>query len=455
MALCGASFILTMCLLLLYPYGVNYGEAPLLDQSLKLASGNGIYKNSLDTPPYVIANYTPLYPFLIAIIYSLTHLPLFLVGRTLSILAALASSLLLGAMARRLIHSNISGILAAGLFLGHPYVGLWSGLVRVDLLALAFSLAGLWIVFIHWNSNSWLAVGILCLLLAVFTRQTYLLAAPLASVTWLIYNNRKRGVAFLFIYVVSVLAVFLVLNIVTRGGFYQNIVTANINRYSLGRIVNMGILFILSAPMLVIITISALLKKRNAEAEPFLTWGLLPFTVGAFITALTVGKIGSDINYFLEFISASAIWVTWACYRKPDRLVSILMVANTFWIIGFNGLLFQQPLVKSQGHITEINTLAQQVKDAAVGGPVLADERLDLVVLSGQSIYYQPFEYMQLYNAGLWDHRAFVEDITHHKFPLILIRIDNRQERWPIPVFAAIERNYTCSLQYDELVCHP
>jgi hypothetical protein len=453
--LCIVSFVLTAILLLFYPYGVNYGEAPLLDQALHITTGKNIYKPALQLPPYIIANYTPIYPLLTGGIHRLTNLPLFQIGRAVSIFAAITSSFLLGSFAGKLFNSPMAGFLAAGLFLGHPYVGLWSGLVRVDSLALAFSLAGLWIVCLRWRSSSWLAIALICLLASVFTRQTYLLAAPLACVVWLLHNDWKRGVTFLAIFALLGLTVFLVLNTFTHGGFYQHIVTANINRYSLGRTLSMGILLIITGPVLLIMAGIAIRKAANRPIDPVLFWGLLPYTGGALLTALTVGKVGSDINYFLELISVSAIWAAGMWVTKPGRLIAYLLMLHTVWTVVFSGLLFQAPLVKLWNNIPRMEALARQVQAAVIKGPVLADDRLDLVVLAGQAIYYQPFEYTQMYTAGVWDITSFREEIASQKFPLILIHPAYRQDRWPPPIYDAIQQNYTCILQSGLLVCQP
>ena len=453
--LCIASFTVTAILLLFYPYGANYGEAPLLDQAQNIISGENIYKPALQFPPYVIANYPPIYPLLTGGIHRLTNLPLFQGGRAVSIIAAITSSLLLGSFARKLFHSSVAGVLAAVLFLGHPYVGLWSGLVRVDSLALVFSLAGLWIACFHWRSTSWLALALLCLLTSVFTRQTYLLAAPLACTVWLIHHDWRRGATFLAIFTLLGLTIFLILNSMTHGGFYQHIVTANVNRYSLGRILSMGSFLIITGPLLIIMASIAIRKTANHPLDPVLVWGLLPYTGGALLTALTVGKVGSDINYFLELIAVSAIWAAGMWMIKPDRLIAFLLIFHTIWTVAFSGLLFQTPLVKLWKNIPSTDALAQQVQAAAVKGPVLADDRLDLVVLAGQAIYYQPFEYTQLYAAGVWDISSFKEETASQKFPLILIHPAYRQDRWPSPIYEAIQQNYTCNLQTGMLVCQP
>jgi hypothetical protein len=455
MILCVLSFTLTTLLLLLYPYGANYGEAPLLDQARHLSTGKNIYKPSLQSPPYVIANYPPFYPFFIGRTHRLLHLPLFFTGRMVSILSAITSSVLLGLFARKLFNSTIAGFLAAGLFLGHPYVGLWSGLVRVDSLALALSLAGLRIAYSRWRSNSWLALALICLLASIYTRQTFLLAAPLACVVWLFHNEWKRGLTFAAVLTLLGLSTFLILNTVTHGGFYRHIVISNVNKFSFERIMSMGTLFIIIDPVLLILAVIAMRRVTKPQVDPFMTWGLLPYTIGTLVITLTVGKIGSDINYFLELIGASAIWAGGIWLKKPGRMVSLCILIHTAWVVAFSAILFQVPLVKAWRNIHQVDTLAQQVQAEVNKGPVLADDRLDLVVLASQDIYYQPFEYTQLYDAGEWDITAFTGEITSHKFPLILIGSAYHQERWPLPIYNAILNYYTCKEQPGLLVCQP
>jgi hypothetical protein len=449
------SFSLTAVLLLFYPYAANYGETPLLNQALHINAGHNIYKSSLQIPPYSITNYTPLYPLLIGVVHRLSHLPLFVTGRSLSILASITSSLMIGFITCRWYHSATAGYLAVALFLGHPYVGLWSGLVRVDTTALAFSLTGLWIVSTRWRSPSWLALATICLLAAVFTRQTYLLAAPFASTVWLYHNDRRRGIAFAAIFVLLGLAVYLVLNFVTQGGFYQNIVIANVNRFDLERTWNMSLLFFLTAPVLPILTIIGIRKTVERPIEPFFTWGLLPYAGGALLTALTVGKIGSDINYFLELIAGSVIWAAGLFSQKPGRTTVVLLVFHSIWTMAFSGVVFHAPLVKMWKSKPEIDALARQVQQAARAGPVLADDRLDLVVLANQDIVYQPFEYTQLYEAGKWDPTVFIDEISNRIFPMILINPAYYLERWPPPVYEAIQSHYTCQQHSGLLVCLP
>ena len=86
---------------------------------------------------------------------------------------------------RAITRSWLAG-LAGGLMLPViPYVLHWSALVRIDSFALALSMAGLFCVAQFPKSRFAGVLAAILIAAAVFTRQTYLLAAPLAAFFWL------------------------------------------------------------------------------------------------------------------------------------------------------------------------------------------------------------------------------------------------------------------------------
>ena len=54
-------FALYVAMAVTYRYSLDYGEAPLIDQAVRLSAGENIYRPDISTPPYTIANYPPLY----------------------------------------------------------------------------------------------------------------------------------------------------------------------------------------------------------------------------------------------------------------------------------------------------------------------------------------------------------------------------------------------------------
>jgi hypothetical protein len=169
---------------LAYPYPLNYGEGPLLDQSVRLAQLQDIYRTELRTAPYVVANYPPLF-MLAQVPFVWLFGPALWYGRLISLLSVVAVALFVGLTLHALTRDRIASIAGGLIFPAMPYVVRWSSLSRVDSLGLALSWAGLFVVA-RWPERRWsVFVSALLLVAAVYTRQTYILAAPVAAFVWL------------------------------------------------------------------------------------------------------------------------------------------------------------------------------------------------------------------------------------------------------------------------------
>ena len=105
------------------------------------------------------------------------------------------------------------------------------------MLGLALSWAGLFVVA-RWPEKRWsVFVSALLLIAAVYTRQTYILAAPLAAFVWLVaQGQRRRALETVAIAGGAGLIVFALLNIFTGGGFFLNTITANLNDFRWERV---------------------------------------------------------------------------------------------------------------------------------------------------------------------------------------------------------------------------
>src|SRR5687768_5482143 len=165
-------------------YSLDYGEAPLVDQAMRLASGQNIYRADISTPPYTISNYPPLYVALVAASVKLLGAsPSFFVGRMISILSTWAASILLMLIVYAPTRDRFAALSAGMIFLAFPFVLYWSPLLRIDMLALALSLAGLCLLAAGLKGGQPVSprrlIGVALLLVAaIYTRQSYGLAAP-------------------------------------------------------------------------------------------------------------------------------------------------------------------------------------------------------------------------------------------------------------------------------------
>src|SRR5688572_7973315 len=79
-----------------HPFPLAYGEAPLVDQAMRLVSGQNIYRADLSSPPYTISNYPPLYVTLLAVGVKLFGpAGAFFFGRIISAISAWAAAIFL------------------------------------------------------------------------------------------------------------------------------------------------------------------------------------------------------------------------------------------------------------------------------------------------------------------------------------------------------------------------
>ena len=337
-----------------FPYGADYGEAPLVDQARRIQTKAILYKSDLNEPPYVITNYPPLYPALISAANSIFRIPLFQAGRIISVFYSLVTGYIIGLFTYHLTGNKWFGVLSATIFWGQPYVIFWSSLARVDLMALAFSLLGLWILYRYRESGIGIVFACVCFLISTFTRQSYLLSGPLAGFIWLWHLNRKRVLTFILIFGVSGLLISGMINAITNGGFFTNIVMANINRFDIPHALSLGRQLFMIWEIILIITTAVIMltiysrfkylsvDRSQTLQQPFIFYGLIFFTLGAFISALTIGKIGSNVNYFLELIAACAIMCGIALkiifdQKKIIKSVFLgLLFIQLVWVLGYS-----------------------------------------------------------------------------------------------------------------------
>lgn len=429
-----------------FRYPLDYGEAPLLDQATRLAAGHNIYRADITAPPYTISNYPPLYVLTLVPFVKLFG-PTFTAGRAISVLCTLASAAFLALTIYTLYKDRVAALVTGMLFLAVPYVVHWSAFLRIDMLALALSTAALYVVA-RWPAERWSTVVTAVLLVgAIYTRQSYVLAAPLAAFVWLWAHSRRRAVELALLVGGLGLLLFLVLNLLTRGGFFYNIVSANVNEFGMDRLGRSVKDLLETAPILLILgaVFVILAPVKGMPAWPL----LVPYLIGAFLSVLTSGKIGSNVNYFLELAAALSLiggtYIWWSRGRPWLRnFLLLILVLQGGWLLRQT---MERPVAyvsfraNDRAAMNELDDLL-----AKVDGPVLADEHMGLMTLQERPLYVQPFEVTQLSRAGRWDQTALLQSIEGHEFPLILVYqfpySSAHEERWTPEMLAAIEEYY-------------
>ncbi len=451
---------------LTYPYTWDYGEGPLLDQTMRLAHFENIYHNDLTKPPYTISNYPPLF-LLAQVPFAWIFGPAFWYGRLISILSVIITALLIGFTLYTLTHDWAGALVGGAILIAFPYVQHWSMFTRIDELALVLSWAAVFttvrflgnretpgyqrgqeMTFLRHElrrAGFWAAV--LFFVASIYTRQTYALAAPVAAFFWLIFGTRGswrlrilRAILLGIAVSLIVLLLFVAINLFTQGGFYLNIVTANVNAFFWRTVQNylkeiqdkLWPLIALTAGFIVLQSIAALVGLFWKRVRPEYTsaWALaLPYFLCAASVSITIGKDGSNVNYLLELCAALSLgagaalawvgrWKTWWARAAFQLLIIGLIAYQANVMVDWQKQNFSGYRAGREQQIDSISTLEEMIRQTP--GIVLADEYMGLVPLAGKQLYFQPFEYKQLAEGKVWDEMPFLLDIANHKFDMIL-----------------------------------
>jgi len=431
-----------------FPYPLDYGEGPLLDQALRLADGNNIYDKDLGHAPHTVSNYPPLF---IAAVAAATPLfgAAYWYGRTLSLLCVLLAAAACGCVVFRLTHRRLPALATAGCLLAMPYVGFWSALFRIDSMALALSLTALALLPDRSDQKRRLLLVALLLTCAVFTRQSYLLAAPLAAVSTLASARQTRRMALQLCGLLALLGGggLLAMQWLTDGGFWLHVVTANINAFSLSRSMRYLREIGLLMPCFVALPLLALWSARTQPRARVL---IGVYAGGALVSAMTVGKLGSNVNYLLELCAACAIgsgWVLslWQPVGWRQCMTTVAVALQLALLLG--GSRYRQNLDDKLAMQEEQRSLFEFVRDTP--GTLLADEAAGLLPLAGKPIEIQPFEMARLADAGAWDQQAFLARMGRREFSAVLMQqlpwSPIHRTRWTPAMLDQIDQHYLAS----------
>jgi hypothetical protein len=239
-------------------------------------------------------------------------------------------------------------------------------------------------------------------------------------------------------------------------------VTANLNPFTWAQLSEYARILAFSAPVLLAASVAGvvLAARRSAPGAP----ALAGFLAGAALSALSVGKLGSSINYFLELAAAMSLCFAalLALARGKPRLLAAVALAGAaqgLWSIRVTThefLPLQGERVERRGEISRLAALVHETK-----GPVLADEESGLVVLDGRPLVLQAFEMTQLARAGVWDQAPLLASIRAGAFGLILVYEPPRdpglpRTRYTAEMLEAIREGYTLEGRIaDSLVLRP
>jgi hypothetical protein len=446
LALAGVAFYFAVFLFygavcLFYPYDLDNEEGFILNQIHQLRHGHTIYPE-LKAPPYTVGNYPP--------VYQVVNLPFSLVfgthhwyGRLISILATLVLGYLIGRIVYR-ITEDIFTALVAGIFpFAVHYIYSWAVLNRVDMLALAFTLAGIYKVF---KEPKKIVVPVILFLLAFYTKQT-MIAAPVIAFFYIFLNDPKKAGLFAVSLGLSGLMVFLTLYGLTHGEFFYHLVLYNMNPFRWSSVWNyLTNMVHFYWPFFLIVLIGFFVHWGRDWKLLFGGWFLL-----SALVAISAGKDGSAVNYLIEMFIAGSILagVSLSELRKSVVWGQYILAGLVFYqlilIPHFPYTRYWYGPMPDRARYNRAKSVEEIVRNTP--GPVLSDDAA-LLLRAGKPVLFQPFIMSTLDQQHLWNSAPLVQDIQNRKFSLVILyfplSIENARgdERYSPAIYDALRFAY-------------
>ncbi|MGI8690465.1 MAG: hypothetical protein ACR2M3_17940 [Thermomicrobiales bacterium] len=454
--------------ILRFPFQVDDTEGVLLAEAGLIVHGTDPYAHQPSPAPYFYAGpYTPVYTLLNSGAIAALG-PTFKFGRAVQLLATVAVAGWLAWAVRRGASDRrgwIIGGWAGMLFLTLHLVTIWSVRVRPDMTALACNALGV-VVLRAWldlergdsrlsslspraerqagkpaitRESAWprgatlarLALGAACFALGWWTKQTFV-ALPLAFIAATIVRRPKIGATLAALYAAMLALPFVVLTILTGGGFAQKTVGYQgswewhaFRRLAQPFVERYGYLIVVAVLCALVLTVRA----------RWPTFAVCWFALSA-VVALGAGTSGGNHNHFVEFVAATALLVG----QGVATLVTAVPRARRIaWVVPALGALIMlgittAAITEQEGHTgwlaREYHTPTASERAGLVAvasfianspGPVYSNN-VGILVVTGQPVRVtNPCTMAAEVRLGRWDDALLVADVAAGKYPVIAL----------------------------------
>lgn len=389
-----------------------------------LINGDGLYYD-LNRYPFTVSPYGPLFYGASALLHKLGA-PLLLGGRMISFLALLGIGYLVWRALGLLVSDRYARIAGVALTLSTANLVSWGTVAQVDMLACFFSLSG-FVSFLEWRKRrnvSLLCLSGLFLILAVFTKQTFVAAGAAIGICLLI-EGRKRALFWLAGVAAVGIMLAIALNSATGGHFVDNAIRANLNPFSVEKLQQQLEHLLLTSSGLILIGILGVRYWSRRLTPLYLYTGL---AAGVFLA--TAAKVGSDLNYQIELTLLLVLCAACAldrlsffpkCFAADRGSIALLQIPLLVHIalnlaLGVTTVLaraMQEPPKR-----VELEQLQPYLNRSH--GRVLSVQ-LDALAHFRGRMEVEPLIYTLLVDAGMTDPSAVRRDLAARQFKTVIL----------------------------------
>jgi len=430
------------------PFQLDYEEGNILNAAVRLDAGETAYPDP-HAYPNALNPYGPIGYWIAAESVRMGGLSF-----TLPRLAMLACGLAIALLLVLLTHEwSGSARLAAAFglyFLANGVTRAWLPLLRVDLLAIALSLGGLWLCMPatagERREGRWWPASAVLFWLALFVKYTAL-AAPATCVLYLLVRREfQRAMLLAGTLGALCLAGFAWMQATTGGQFFFHMFRTHPDPYTFRRLLGIFILVEPSVVALAPLLVAFILTKAR-RVLPVLLY--LFCAIG--VVLVTGGKAGSFINHFLEPIAACCVaaalgYQAWAESPRAPRLLPLLPC-----LVGLVTLYLSDAFTHDARavplNVSGCADVYRLVRDAPAGS--VLSENVGAVVLAGRvPEVSNPFVLNQLVRHRDLPSQPLEQMVAERKFGMIILSSDPEtlgmlgSTRWWPRLIREMDKNY-------------
>lgn len=418
---------------LVFPYPLDDGEGFCLNQAVRIAQGESLYP-AIGTAPYIVTNYPPVFPWILSVFTDPGNVS-FAAGRLISVISTAIIALSVGGTVNRITGNRHAGWISGILVLSSPVIYFWGALLRVDILASMFGIAAIWLA-VTFRGRA-LLFSIPLLAAAIFTRQSSVEALFAIGLSLLLYRDENpetarrqtiNGVMVIAGWAICTAIIFSVMQGISGGEFWRHTVTYTKTQFYPERILT-AVKWIFPSHALILILALLGLPRALADSKRRII-GL--YFIASFATGMLSGKVGSDLNYFINLIIASSCLAGIFISDLVQPLID--GQKNRGWVLA---VLILIPAAIIQSGMMEGNReksfkpfpedyLSGRMiveKLSSVNGPILSEDE-GFCLLSGHEVLFNPFIMSEMAREGFWNETPFVQAIENREFDLIMLRFD-------------------------------
>ncbi len=427
LAVNAAAFTLNAVDAVRYKYSFNYVE-PVLAEPVRLIPQYPLIYKDLATEPFIMVVYTPIYLYLTYLV-SLTTTSVLAAGRIVNLAALSVCVTAIYFILRRLDAGRLVSGVFATMLLAFPVVWRHGVTMRNDLTALAFEAAGL-LAALYWIGRDpkhpdtrWKWVTMILFTLAFFTKQSAVAGMGAVALYFFMRSTSRAALVYLIQQAVFISVPFLLLGWATNGNFFahQKMLSTQPLYFELFYQYWHQFLPRWAGYLAITLLFTAGLARRKELS-------LIPcyFLLSLLLTAV-LAKSGSDDNYFLgpcwalcatmgilflamekKTVSKYAGYLVWVIFWIQSAYILSISPA---WVSGFPN----EGRRAIQHSLSEVSVILNRLPD-----PVIA-ENMALLIANGRPVVFEPFEFTQATNAGVWDEERILRKLRNREIGAVVL----------------------------------